>query len=220
MTRNFCLSIMPMLLVLSACGSFGVQVTNTPTPTATRTPLPTYTETPTVTLTMTPIPTTTLTPIPADITEAIYQLYTGLVYVQFEANLVNDTASKVVSGELLGFDIYQAVIGCVDVVNGVDNGIAPIRPLPLLTDRWKEGLFVHGKVKDTLNLWFNQKTLAPDVIGVIKPLLTYIEITLTKTDDIVSSQYGINKDYLAKTRQDALNTIQILYTTKTPTPKN
>ena len=214
-----------LLFVLSAC--VPAAPTATPTPTITTTPQPTSTPTLTATPTNTqtpmntptPVATSTLTPMPEEVKNSIRQNYMGLLMIQFEANLLNETATKVSTGELQGFESFGALIVVAALFKAGSDNYPKIVQLAPLKDSWAKMLTIHDQTRGILAQWINKEINSGNVIEQLKGYLSDLESTMQKVDGILSSQYGMRKSDLTKMRQDAMTSMKNIYATKTPTAK-
>ena len=127
------------VLMLTACGTSGVTVVPTGTvktialasltsastsiDTVTPTALPIATQSPTPTFT----PTATV--IPEALKEEILQAYKVLLFIQIDANLLNETMTRVQSSKSGGFNSLGALIATAASVQAVDESIADTFPL-------------------------------------------------------------------------------------------
>ena len=104
--------LLTAILILTACSANNIPAVPTeeditqsaPTHITTATVTATSTPLPTATFTATPTLTPTATQIPEALREEIIQTYKVLLFMEINANLLNEAATRVQSGELSGFD--------------------------------------------------------------------------------------------------------------------
>ena len=156
-------SILVISLFLSACSPRIVRVTPTMTkaPTETNTPHPTLTITPSITSSPTLTPTFTETPTPTKIPEElrnqIIQSYGTMLFIQANLVLLDETAQRVQSGELSGFDTLGAMIAIAAFVNAIDEAIPEIEPPKPFNSYWEDMLTIHKELKSIIRRWFNDE---------------------------------------------------------------
>ncbi len=189
---------------------------NTPIPLSTFTPLPTSTSQPTNTAT--PVATVTPTAIPDALKNSILQAYKLLILIQIDTNLLQETATRVNTGELSGFQSLGAVIALAALVNAVDQAIPEIQAPEQIKPQWDEAIVVHNQTKDILARWFNKDIDSSAVLDEVKPLITGIENTLSSVDNTLSKMYGFDPNELQKVRDDAIASVNEIWNTPTPTP--
>jgi hypothetical protein len=210
-----------LILFLSACSPAAatpvVSVTpeNTSTPTVTSTPRPTNTPQPTPT----PVDTSTPTPMPEDVIASIQHNYAAFILAQTEAVLLNETADRVNTGKLTGFDSLGAVIAAGMLSKVVDESLPQVVQLDALKDNWAEIMSNHAKTRALLTKWLNKEIDSGAVVQGMTPILAAIDATMKNAEEVLSRQYGISRDALAKIREDAKKSLADAFSTKTPTAK-
>jgi hypothetical protein len=226
-TKKCVLTMLVLSLVLPSCAP---DVSTTPTPqqeeeaeVPTVTPtseLPTIIPEPTVTPspTSTPSPIPTPTSLPEDVRESILQTYKVMLFVQFNTNLLNETAIKVNTGELAGFESFGALLAVASMVNAVEEAIEEFEPDEMLSDYWRKAEDVHDRTKELVSKWFNQEIYSDDVLEEIDDLLIDIENTLSQVDRDLAEAYGFEQAELKAVRDEMLASLEDIFATPTPVP--
>lgn len=220
--------IIPIIaLILSACSvgqatnvlpsaTIESVVTSTSIPISTFTVMPTETSMPTNTPELSP--TLTPTQLPDLLKNEILQAYKILLFVQINANLLKETAIRVNSGELSGFESFGTVVAVASLVNAVDEAIAENTPPKQLQIQWDKALDIHSQTKDILSRWFNKEIDSSVVLTEIEGPVIEIEDILSSVDKELSKMYGFDLDELQKVRDEAIVSINQIFNTPTPTP--
>jgi hypothetical protein len=206
-----------LIILITSC----TPLSSSPKVTPTNTPIfPTATPSPslTPTLTHTPQPTPTLTPIPAEEKEAVIQAYRIMLFIQIGANLLKNTATKVVTGELTGFDSFGAIIALSAFVNAVEEAIPQTKVPSIITSYWDQVLPVHTAIKDILSRWVNKEIDSNIVVKEIDPYLKQIEKIMDSMEKKLASSYGFDAKEMNKTREEAIQSMDAIFSTSTPTP--
>ena len=213
--------------LLAACGSTpatqnqvqnipsSMTVAPAPSSTYTLTPLPT--DTPIPTTTPTPLPTHTPTPLPTEVQGQLLQTYKFLVFIELNVNLLNETATRVNSGELSGPSSFGTILALSIVVNAVEEGIPDIVPLEDLKPYWEDALAVHAGTKDILSRWLNDEIDSAKVMEEIGPFIEQIDKINSDAEHTLSKEYGFDSAELASTRDGVMQSIGELFATPTPT---
>ena len=191
--------------------------TQTPVP-ASPTPTPPPTDTPTPPPTATPQPTPTATPLSDELRTEVINAYKIMLLIQIDANLINETAARVNSGELTGFDSLGALIAVAALVSVVDKAIPETEVPSLLQPFWDQVLPVHDQCKDIVARWFNKEITSTDVLAEMEPLLAAIDTILDETDQTLATEYGFDPQELQDQRDEAIQQINAALNTPTPAP--
>ena len=215
-----------LLLFLTACSpATAVPLTPTPTsspvpPTATAIPTltPTATATPEPTSTSTPEPTSTATPIPAEIKQAVLDAYKIMLFIQIDANMLDDVATKVKSGDLAGFESFGALIVLAALVNAVEEAIPQTTPPELLKPYWDQVLPIHAATKELIAQWYNKEIDSTIVLEEVAPILNQVEQIMSDLDHELASTYGFNAEELNQSREEAIQSMNEIFGTPTPSP--
>lgn len=228
MMKRILLSVF-MFCILTACSSGGLfqSPTNTPTitpspsatPTITPTSTSTYTPTPTNTPTETPTPTATptITPLPAVVKKQIDSNYITLVFIQSGVELLEETAQRVNSGELEGFEAFGSILVVSVLLDTVDESTTKLKKLDELSEIWPASIDILREAEDILGRWFNKEINSGDVLVEIAPLIEEIDTLLQDAEAILSEKFSVDQDELRQLREETIEDIRAIYDA-TPTP--
>lgn len=204
------LIILFSILIIAGC-SPSPQITPTSTEVAS-----------TATMTPSPAPTSTATPefisISAEEKEALLDIYMKMVFIEVDANLLSETAEKVKSGELTGMDATGALFATAALVKAVDEAIPQVTPPEIVVPFWERALPVHAATKDLISRWFDKEIDSSIVLEENIPNLGEITKIINELDKELSSVYGFDPDEMKKTREEAIERLNSVFATKTPTP--
>lgn len=168
-------------------------------------PAPAVSETATVApeLPSTPI----ATPLPEQLSEQIEQTYTILVLIEANAELLNESALRVQSGQLDGFEGLGAVFAVAALIAAVDESIPQTVPPDPLRSAWNGATVVHQQTKDLAGRWLDKQVDSAQVVAEIEPLLTSIGEILTQAEAALGTEYGFDSDMLTREREDTIDSL-------------
>jgi hypothetical protein len=168
-------------------------------------PAPAVSETPTLApeLPSTPF----ATPLPEALSEQIEQTYTTLVLIQANAELLNESATRVQSGELDGLEGLGAVFAVAALIAAVDESIPQTMPPDPLRSAWNAATVVHQQTKDLAGRWLDKQVDSAQVVAEIEPLLTSIGEIVTEAEAVLGTEYGFDSDMLTREREDTIDSL-------------
>ena len=212
-----------LVILLTACSPSSSMPVVTPTqtqvpPSATPTLTATPTHTPTPTSTATPSPTPTLVPISTEEQGLILQAYKIMLFIQLDANMLDQVATKVNAGELTGFNSLGGLIALAAVINAVDEAIPQTTTPEIFSPYWEQALSIHAATKDLTAKWFNKEIDSSVVLDDVAPYLEQIEKIMDDLDKELASSYGFNLQDMKKYREDAIQSFNGIFGTPTPAP--
>ena len=139
-----------------------------------------------------------------------------LAFTHLSAELLNETATRVKSGELAGFDTLGALIALAAFVNAVDEGFAEVTPPELLVSSYEDALAVHNQIKDIFARWWDDQIDAAAVLQEMEPVLQAIDQTARTAEEILAREYGQDPDELTRIRQELIDSIPDIFATPEP----
>jgi hypothetical protein len=200
-----------------------VEPTNTPaptdtpsptdTPTPTDTPQPTDTPTPTNTPSPTDTPTPTLapTPLPDELADQILDTYEALVFIQTAAELLDEVASRVESGETEGFDKLRSLMVVAGLVGGVNDAVPQMTPPDTLAPAWNDAIAAHDALQEILRGWWEEEIDASQVVVDLEPILADIDAIVADAEEALADEYGFDPSFLTEQRQEILESVSEVF---------
>jgi len=149
-------------------------------------------------------PTNTYIPLNEEEKNKLLNDYKIILFIYLDANLLNETASRVNSGELSGFESLGSIIVLASMVNAVDSAINSTTAPLALDEYWKESLNIHNSTKSILSEWFNDEIDSEIVMKQAEPDFMKIVTIITNFEKEISERYGISATDLKKLREDAI----------------
>lgn len=215
-----------LVIILTGCSpATTVALPPTPTsspvpPTATDIPTltPTATETPEPTSTSTPEPTPTATPIPEEIKQAVLDAYKIMLFIQVDASMLDDVATKVKAGDLVGFESFGALIVLAALVNAVEEAIPQTTPPELIKPYWDQVLPIHAATKALIAQWYNKEIDSTIVLEEVAPILDQVEQIMSDLDHELATTYGFDAKELNQFREETIQSMNEIFGTPTPSP--
>ena len=229
MQRHLIFAILAATLMgsCSGCSSAPAQPTSTPMPISTEqpteTPSPRPTDTPSPSSTPEPTdnasPTPSATPLPESLREQILETWRPLTLVQANVEMLAETAARVESGELEGFESFGTLIVLASFVEAVDESLPGLEPMPELEGQWNDMVVVHEKTKELLAAWYDEEIEATQVIADVEHLLTDADNAMGQVERILARDYQLPSEELTATRQELMQEMRdIIAGLETPTP--
>jgi hypothetical protein len=165
-----------------------------------------------------PISTVTPTALPVEMKNEILQAYKLLLFIQIDANLIQETANRVNSGELSKNDSGGLILAIATLAAGLDEEIAGIKPTNELRTQLNQAVAIHYQTKSIIHSWFMGEIDSSAVLDEIKKPITDMENIISSADEVLSTMYGFDPNELQKVRDDAIASINQVLNTPTPTP--
>ena len=205
-----------LIFLISACSpAKPIVVPNAFTDTPTR-QVPTNTQLPTSTYT--PEPTLTQTPISQDERDILSQAYKIMLFIYLDLNMLSETANKINSGELSGFDAFGALFSQIALINAVDEAI-PVTTVPnAITKDWEDATSIHEVTKEIVSKWWNKEIDSGEVMVQVSSYLDVIDKTMKSVEKDLARMFGGSARDLEKIREDAIQEFYGIFSTPTPTP--
>ncbi len=139
-----------------------------------------------------------------------------IVMVQVDAEYLNETAQKVKSKELRGFQEAVVIMILVNLVDAVEKNIPNITPPDILKSYWKDTRSVHEQAKDILSRWLGKKIMSGDVLLEMEPVLKQMAQVAGDAEEALARKYGFDPSLLSAQRQEVLDLVQGLLGIPTP----
>jgi Tol biopolymer transport system component len=211
-----------LLFVFLLFSITGCTVAPTPTPTPvppTNTPRPTSTSSPTAIATKipteTPIPTGT--PIPTQLAEQLDVTFEMIFFIQVNAELVAEAASRVGAGELKSEEAFSILLVDTSLAKQLDRVIQGISIPDQLVEPWGEALEVHSNVKEILDRWFNGAITPEDVIAELESHRQSAGHATEAAQEVFATLLGLDAAEMTTAREDAIAAVIQQFLEPTPT---
>ncbi|MFC1996971.1 hypothetical protein ACFLXI_05110 [Chloroflexota bacterium] len=159
-----------------------------------------------------------MTPYPEALKNEIFQIYKILLFVQIDANLLKETASRVKSGELEGFESLGVIIAMSALIQALDELIAETTPPDILKSEWDQAIEIHRQTREILKRWWDKEINSTNVLDEISAPLDEIETLMGDIDKELSNNFHFDPAELKQVRDDAIESINVIFETPTPTP--
>jgi len=152
----------------------------------------------------TPTPTKEAQPVSDELKEEVLQAYKILIFIQANTNSLKETAEKVYSGELEGFESFGALITHAAMAEAVDQVIDEIEVPFLIKPYWNDALSVQESVKSMISDWFDKEIDSSIVMENVDPYIEEIEDIMDDVNQSLKSELGLDNDEIEQFREDAI----------------
>jgi len=156
-------------------------------------------------------PTPTATPLPEGLSEQIEQTYTILVLIQFNAHLLSETATRVQSGELEGFEALGALLAVAALIGTVDESIPQTVSPDVVDPAWNSAIIVHEQTKQLAARWLDKEVDSGQVVAEMQAVLRDIDEILTSAEAALGTEYNLDSNLLTQKRQEIINTLPEIF---------
>jgi hypothetical protein len=135
------------------------------------------------------------------------------------AEMLAETAVRVQTGELEGFESFGTLLVLAAIIEAVDESLPELEPMPELKGLWEEMLVVHERTKEVLSAWYDDEIDSTQVIAEVEPLLADAESALEDAERTLAREYGLPTDELKAVRQELVREMRdIVAGVATPAP--
>lgn len=143
----------------------------------------------------------------------VEQTYKALVLVQATAELLSETAKRVQSGELEGFESFGSLIAIGAIASGIDESLPQITPPDYLASDVRAAISLNDDIQALLSRWFDSEIDSTVVLEEIDPLLIEIDSLLTEAEEKLARESDLDAETLERTRQEAMESISEVFET-------
>lgn len=184
-----------LVLFLAACTPSEPEPTVTPQPTSTPASTATATHTPEPTATYTPEPTATPVPDQDELKKTWQPAIGGIALQNGICPMIIETANKLQSGEIDGWDAFAEMVAEAMFINALDESFAEWEPESEVAD-YKELILAYNEtMKTVLADWYNDEITSEDVPGLLEDECAAIEESVqTIVED--AQAFGMNTETL------------------------
>ncbi len=165
--------------------------------------------------------TVTPTPLPDELVNQILQTYRALVLIQVNAELLDETASRVQSGELVDSEETDVILALAGLIQGVEEALPQITPPDVLIPAWQDAVGVHEETRGIVRRWRDQEISSLQVIDDMAPVVTEIGAVVRSVEAALASEYNLDLELLAEQRQEIIARVPEIFETglaPSPTP--
>lgn len=156
-------------------------------------------------------PTPTAAPLPKGLSEQIEQTYTILVFIQLNAHLLSETATRVQSGELEGFEALGLVMAVAALIGAVDESIPQAESPDVLDPAWNSAIIVHEQTKELAARWLDKEVDAAQVVGEMQPVLRDIDAAVTGAEAALGTEYNVDSNLLTQKRKEIIDSLPEIF---------
>jgi len=140
-----------------------------------------------------------------------------MLFVEVNANLLKETAQRVNIGELTGFEKVGILIGVATIIDAVEQAKTETDVPSVFDSHWNDALDVHDITKNLVAQWFNEETDSGKILEEIDSHIEDISSIMDKLDQDMASKYGFDPKELDQARQEAVQSMNKIFETTTPT---
>jgi hypothetical protein len=169
------------------------------------------TPSPTITIAVDPTAEPTRTPLSSASLEQIEETYKALVLVQATAEVLNETAKRVQSGELEGFESFGALIAVGAVAAAVTEFLPQVSPPDYLVSEVRAARSLNDDVRTLLGRWFDREINSATVLEEMVPLLTEVDSIIQGAEEKLAREAGLSAQSLTQARQDAMAAVSEVF---------
>lgn len=189
----------------------------TPKPKPTDTPEPTDTPNPTASPTLPPTPTPTRTLISDELRQEAEATYKRIVFIQFNATDLAETARQRAAGEISALEAGLARLVTFNLIQLVEDFAYEAQPPAALETAWEKALTVHEETKTIGAQWFREEMEASGVAEGMISVLERADASEKAAAQVLIDQYGVDRASVEKLRLKTVEEVRALGS-GTPTP--
>jgi hypothetical protein len=154
-----------------------------------------------------PSPSATNTIMPSEIAEAALHSYIVILSIQINAELVDEVARRIQSGELTGYDRYGAMLAVSALIEEVHRLFPEVAAPDPLSEPWNTMLDVHERTREIIRAWFNDEINTGEVLQTIAPIIDEADNVLLETQQIMSDTFEFEPAALTRERSRILDSL-------------
>lgn len=225
--QRFLIVLVILVLAITACRSAAPTSTpeNTDEPPAATTTAPQPEAGPSESADPSPTTPPTAAPTPAVIElpeaerEQLLSTYKALLLVQINTGLLEDTARKIESGELSGFENFGAVLVTAAMLGASEEAFKELEPSDILKEHWLAAKAIHDQTRELMGRWVDEEINASDVLSEIEEPLVEIETIMTRAESELAERYGIDSSEMKAAREEIMTKMEDIFATPTAIPE-